>query len=104
MLYMNNGESEVVALHKGYNPRINLNVGTKVTQELIGQVKAWGREMKAGFRVQRTMTIDEQMDEKSKEYIDRLINEKENMAEEHAAEMGKVQHELEIRNKKVDRL
>ena len=67
MLYMNNGESEVVALHKGYNPRINLNVGTKVTQELIGQVKAWGREMKAGFRVQRTMTIDEQMDEKSKD-------------------------------------
>ena len=25
------GEVEVIALHKGYNPRINLNVGTKVT-------------------------------------------------------------------------
>lgn len=94
VIFNNRGEIEVVGIHKGHNPRINLNVGTKITRELVSMVKGWAREMNAAFKLHRSPTIDEEMDEKSKEYIENLIVEKEKLDEEHSAEIEKITREL----------
>ena len=52
------GRIEIVGIHKGYNRRINLNVGTKFTDKTMKNINNWALELGTSL-TNKTVTTEE---------------------------------------------